>query len=295
MSDAVLNVAAYKFADLDDLTSRRTLLKARCDALCLKGTILLSPEGINLFLAGEPSSVRTLLDELAAWPELLGLDVKESYSDRQPFRRMNVRLKREIIAFGVPTIDPRATTTPRLSPAELKQWLDEGRPVILLDVRNRYEVELGKFAAATDLGIDSFRAFPEAIEQLPDEARTTPVVTYCTGGIRCEKAAPLLEQQGFREVYQLDGGILRYFEQCGGEHWRGECFVFDHRVAVDSQLRETPTELCFACQATLSPAQQASPQYVPGKSCPSCYQAEAEGTITDRCRPGAQASERRRS
>lgn len=280
MSDCILNIAAYKFVDLDDLADRRSRLKARCDSLGLKGTILLSPEGINLFLAGEPTSVRTLLDELADWPELGRLDVKESYSDRQPFRRMNVRLKREIIAFGVDEVDPQNAATPRLTPKELKQWLDEGRPVILLDVRNQYEIELGKFAGAIDLEIDSFRTFPEAVDRLPDSARTTPVVTYCTGGIRCEKAAPLLEQQGFREVYQLEGGILRYFEECGGDHWLGECFVFDHRVAVDDQLRETPTELCFACQATLSPAEQESPWYVPGKSCPHCATDESEAVAT---------------
>lgn len=276
MSDSMLNVAAYQFVELSDLAARRGRLKARCDALGLKGTILLSPEGINLFLAGQQASVEALLDELAGWPELGPLDVKRSYSDRQPFRRMNVRLKREIIAFGREEVDPQNAATPRLAPKELKQWLDEGRPVILLDVRNRYEIELGKFAGAIDLEIDSFRTFPEAIDTLPRSARTTPVVTYCTGGIRCEKAAPLLEQRGFKEVYQLDGGVLRYFEECGGVHWLGECFVFDHRVAVDSQLRETPTELCFACQATLSPDEQASPLYVPGESCPYCATREAE-------------------
>ena len=184
---------------------------------------------------------------------------------------MNVRLKREIIAFGVDGVDPRCGTSPKISPQELKQWLDEGRPLTLLDTRNRYEVELGKFVGAIDLQIDDFRSFPAATDRLPNEARSAPVVMYCTGGIRCEKAGPLLEQHGFDEVYQLDGGILRYFEECGGEHWQGECFVFDHRVALDAELQETDTALCFACQALLSVDEQQSPRYIPGESCPHCW------------------------
>ena len=203
--------------------------------------------------------------------------MKESRSEKQPFRRMNVRLKREIIAFGQSGVDPSRASAGRISPRELKQWLDEGRPVTLLDTRNTYEVELGRFENAVDLSLDNFRNFPDAAESLPDDVKKGPLVMYCTGGIRCEKAGLLLEQRGFEQVYQLEGGILKYFEDCGGDHWQGECFVFDHRVALDPQLRETPTALCFACQELLSEEEQQSPQYVIGESCPHCCDVESEG------------------
>ena len=277
MSGEIVNIAGYRFVSLDDLARRREALKPRCEELGLKGTILLSPEGINLFLAGSRESIDQFLDEFRAQKKFADLAVKESLSDRQPFRRMNVRLKREIIAFGVDGVDPSRNTAPRISPAQLKQWLDEARPLTMLDTRNRYEVELGSFKDAVDLKIDSFRSFPVAAESLPESVRSEPLVMYCTGGIRCEKAAALLVERGFTEVYQLDGGILNSFEQCGGEHWQGECFVFDHRVALDSDLHETPTTICFACQALLSEQDQQTDEYVVGESCPYCAAAQRAG------------------
>jgi UPF0176 protein len=158
-------------------------------------------------------------------------------SRSRPFRRMRVKIKREIIAFGVAGIAPGCYTSPRLSARELKQWLDEGRPVTLLDTRNNFEVQTGSFRNALPIGIDDFRDFPAAVYQLPDELKQQPVVTFCTGGIRCEKAAPYLERAGFENVYQLDGGILKYFEECGAAHFEGKCFVFDERVALDASLQ----------------------------------------------------------
>jgi len=267
----VLNIAAYKFVSLTDLQPRRERLLALCQNLELKGTILLSPEGINLFIAGQREAIETLLATLASDPEIGELEVKESISDHQPFSRMLVRLKKEIIAFGIEGIDPLGEPTPRIEAQQLKQWLDEGRPVRLLDVRNDYEVRLGTFDNAVPIGVDHFRNFPAAVEQLPDEWKQTPVVTFCTGGIRCEKAGPFLEQAGFENVYQLDGGILKYFEECGQDHFTGECFVFDKRTALDADLCETETTLCYACQNPLTLEQQQSPKYVPSESCPYCY------------------------
>ena len=152
---------------------------------------------------------------------------KESPSAEQPFNRMLVKIKKEIIAFGVAGIDPASRPTPKLSARELKQWLDEGRPVTLLDIRNDYEVRMGTFRGARRAGIDHFREFPAAVQQLPAELKQQPVVMFCTGGIRCEKAGPFMEQAGFQNVHQLDGGILKYFEECGGAHYDGECFVFE--------------------------------------------------------------------
>lgn len=266
-----LNIAAYKFVDLDQVEALKADLLPLCKSLELKGTILLSREGINLFLAGLRSNVEKFLSVLRAIPELTDLEVKESISDHQPFSRMLVRLKKEIISMGVQEIQPRRKTSPKISPKQLKAWLDEGREVALLDVRNDYEVELGTFENAIRIGVDSFRDFPAATERLPDEYRQKPIVMFCTGGIRCEKAGPLMEAKGFQEIYQLDGGILKYFEECGGEHYRGDCFVFDKRVAVDPDLNETTAELCYGCQAVLSIEDQQSPNYDPPNTCPHCF------------------------
>ncbi|MEP6937876.1 MAG: rhodanese-like domain-containing protein [Chthoniobacterales bacterium] len=183
---------------------------------------------------------------------------------------MLVKIKKEIIAFGVSGIDPARRPAPRLPPRQLKQWLDEGRSVTLLDTRNTYEVKLGTFRGARTLHLDHFRDFPDAATALPGNLKHEPVVTFCTGGIRCEKAAPLLEMAGFTKVFQLDGGILHYFEECGGEHYEGDCFVFDKRVAVDASLRETGAALCFVCQTPLTLTEQQDPRYVLSVSCPHC-------------------------
>ncbi len=272
----IVNIAAYKFVTLDDLPARRIALRDRCRELGLKGTILLSPEGINLFLAGSREAIDAFVAGLRSQPEFADLETKESFSDRQPFNRMLVRLKKEIIAFGVEGIDPRVETSRRLPARELKAWLDEGRPVTLLDTRNDYEIDLGTFDNAIPIKLDEFRRFPEAVAELPEEMKEQPVVSFCTGGIRCEKAAPFLEKAGFKDVYQLEGGILKYFEECGGAHYRGDCFVFDQRVGLNPELKETDAAACFACQAVLSKEDRASDQYVPGRSCPHCFKTEDE-------------------
>lgn len=236
---AFRNISAYKFAPLDDLPALRGRLQAAADAAGLRGTILLSTEGINLFIAGEPERVASFVALLREIPGLADLWAKESESASAPFGRMRVKIKREIIAFGVPGIDPARSPSPRLSPRTLKDWLDAGKAVTLLDTRNAYEVERGTFRGARPAGIARFREFPAAVARLPDALKHQPVVTFCTGGIRCEKAAPYLERAGFREVYQLEGGILNYFAECGGAHFEGECFVFDERAGLDANLRAT--------------------------------------------------------
>ncbi len=272
----IVNIAAYKFAALERLPDLRHGLRQLCQQQHLRGTILLSTEGINLFVAGQRDDVDALLQYLHQVPGLEHLPVKESPSDDQPFNRMLVKIKREIIAFGVPDIDPGRYTSKRISALQLKQWLDEGRRLTLLDTRNNFEIQAGTFAGAVPIGIDDFRQFPTAVKQLPDAWKQQPVITFCTGGIRCEKAAPYLESQGFQDVYQLDGGILKYLEQCGDAHYRGQCFVFDKRVAVDASLSEGGLRQCFVCQAILDIDQQRSPQYVEGQSCPSCYRTEQQ-------------------
>jgi predicted sulfurtransferase len=269
------NIAAYRFARLENLHELRTSLKQSCLSLGLKGTILLSPEGINVFVAGSLPAVDQLLDLMRAIPGLADLTAKYSQSDQQPFNRMLVKLKKEIIAFGIEGIDPARKTAPKLPPRELKKWLDEGRPITLLDTRNDYEVKLGTFKGALHPEIDHFREFPDAVRRLPDSLKDEPIVMFCTGGIRCEKAGPFMEREGFRNIFQLDGGILKYFEECGNAHYDGECFVFDQRVGVDGDLRETGSVICFNCQMPLTVEEQRHPHYVREESCPHCYQTRS--------------------
>ena len=272
MQTNFVNISAYKFTPLDNLIERRRRLLELCRRLELKGTILISSEGINMFLAGGGAAIDEFLESITQEEGLADLPVKKSFSDYQPFSRMLVRIKKEIISMGRDEIQPARQTSPKISAGELKQWLDAGKDITLLDVRNDYEIEIGSFAKAQPIGIDSFRQFPEKIKSLPAELKQQPIVMFCTGGIRCEKAGPIMERAGFEQVYQLDGGILKYFEDCGGEHYAGECFVFDKRVALNPNLEETETTQCYACQAVVTAADQQSEQYVPGKSCPKCYQ-----------------------
>ena len=268
---AVTNIAAYKFTPLDGLPELRSHLLELTRREGLRGTILLSGEGINLCVAGTPTAVAALLGELRLVPGLTNLAVKESESAEQPFNRMLVKIKKEIIAFGIEGIDPALRPTAKLPPRTLKQWLDEGRPVTLLDTRNDYEVRMGTFRGAVPAGVAHFREFPAAVGRLPVALKEQAVVMFCTGGIRCEKAGPLLEREGFKCVFQLDGGILKYFEECGGAHYDGECFVFDRRVGVDATLRETDSVMCFACQMPLKADEQRHPHYVADVSCPHCF------------------------
>ncbi len=277
----ITNIAAYRFVRLENLRDLRQHLLSECKAWGLKGTILLSPEGINLFVAGGSPEIDQLVSALRSLPGMADLSPKFSQSADQPFSRMLVRIKKEIIAFGVEGIEPGQRTSPKLSARELKQWLDEGRPVTLLDTRNDYEVKLGTFRNATTLGIDHFREFPAAVDRLPQEMRQTPVVMFCTGGIRCEKAGPYMEREGFQNIFQLDGGILKYFEEVGGDHYEGECFVFDQRVGVDPALRETDSAICFACQTPLDAAEQADPRFVLNVSCPYCHRSSADEMATN--------------
>lgn len=274
--ERVTNLAAYRFVELSGLKELREELLALCKEAGLKGTILLSVEGINLFVAGSAEGISRLMARLRVIPGLGDFEGKVSDSGEQPFRRMLVRIKREIISFGVEGVEPGKRTSPKLSAKELKRWLDEGRKVTLLDTRNDYEVKLGTFKGAVVPDIRTFREFPQAVRELPAAMKDETVVMFCTGGIRCEKAGPFMEMEGFRNIYQLDGGILKYFEECGGDHYDGECFVFDQRVGVDPALQETDTAVCYACQAPLNAEDQEDTRYVEGKTCPYCFKSEPE-------------------
>ena len=243
-STAVLNVAAYRFVSLDDLSALRDHLYGVAQAAALKGTVLLAPEGINLFLAGAEPAVRGFMAGLVRDARFVDLDVKESWSDEMPFRRLKVKVKREIIRMDHPAIQPSSGRAPAVDAPTLARWLDagvddDGRPVRLLDTRNAFEVDHGAFDNAVDWRLNRFTEFPQQLRAHADDLRDVTVVSYCTGGIRCEKAALLMREQGLDHVYQLDGGILKYFETVGRRHYHGGCFVFDEREVLDDDLRPT--------------------------------------------------------
>ena len=238
---STLNFACYKFVPLADTAALRDALHARASAAQLKGTILLAQEGINFFLAGPPSALRGFVQELRADPRFADLQGKESWSDDAPFRKLLVKVKREIIRMDHPAIVPAQGRAPAVDATTLHRWLaqghdDAGRPVAMLDTRNAFEVDAGSFDHALDWRIDKFTEFPAALQAHRAELQDKTVVSFCTGGIRCEKAALLMQEAGLEHVYQLDGGILAYFEQTDGAHYHGGCFVFDARRVLQSNL-----------------------------------------------------------
>jgi predicted sulfurtransferase len=237
MKPSVKVISFYRFGEVSDLVENRHYFKELCLSLKMKGTILLSSEGINATVVGTVESISEFQRVLANHSLWCGLEYKESFCHKIPYTRMLVKLKKEIIPIGDSTIKPAEWTAPHLSPLELKRWLDEGREITLVDTRNQYEIEHGTFENALNLGLDHFREIPAKLEALPAETRNRPLVMFCTGGIRCEKASVVAYQKGFKDVFQLDGGILKYFEECGASHYRGACFVFDYRVAVDGNLQ----------------------------------------------------------
>ena len=268
----LVNIAGYRFVDLPDRDELRKPFQVKCKELGLKGTILLSPNGINFFLAGTQEMIDEYLQLLEEDERFIGIPIHISYTDYQPFRRMLVRLKNEIISLGMDDVRPVKNTGKFIEPMEFKEWLDEGKEVLILDARNDYELRVGTFDNAIDLDIKSFRDFPAAIRSLPKEDKNKPLVMFCTGGIRCEKASVVMENEGWNNVYQIKGGILGYFKETGGAHWSGDCFVFDQRVALDKNLKETDTQMCFACREPLTEKEMQSEQFVIEECCPYCYE-----------------------
>ena len=236
------NIAAYKFISLDNPQALADTVRDRATSLGLKGTCLLAHEGINLFLAGAASDVHGFLEWLKSDARFSDLQTKESWSAAQPFRKLLVKVKPEIIRMNHPAIQPASGRAPAVSAATLKRWLDaghddDGRPVVTLDTRNDFEVDVGTFEGAIDWRISKFTEFPQALLAHREELASKTVVSFCTGGIRCEKAAIFMREAGIENVWQLDGGILNYFEENGRAHFGGECFVFDERRALDAGLK----------------------------------------------------------
>lgn len=241
----VLNISAYLFVQLDNTAALRERIEAQATSLQLRGTVLLAEEGINLFLAGAPDAIHGMVEWLRQDPRLAALDPKESWSDSVPFRKLLVKVKSEIIRMNHPTIRPQTGRAPAVDAATLARWLDagvddSGRAVVMLDTRNAFEVDHGHFNGALDWRIEKFSDFPAAVQAHKQALQGKTVVSYCTGGIRCEKAAIYMTEAGVENVLQLDGGILKYFELQGSQHFSGHCFVFDERREVDADLLPQP-------------------------------------------------------
>ncbi|MCP2502982.1 MAG: rhodanese-like domain-containing protein [Candidatus Thalassarchaeaceae archaeon] len=269
-SENIVNIAGYRFVNLDDRDDLRQPFRYICEKLQLKGTILLSPNGINFFLAGVQKSIDSYIEFLESDERFVGIPLKISHTEYQPFRRMLVRLKKEIIALGIDEVRPGEFTGANIKPVEFKQMLDENEEVIVLDTRNDYETKIGIFENAIDLNLSTFKDFPDAILALPEEYKKKQIVMYCTGGIRCEKASVVMMNAGFENVKQLEGGVLGYFEQTDGSYWKGDCFVFDQRVAVNTELNETEYTMCFACREPLTKQECSSSDYKLESYCPYC-------------------------
>lgn len=280
MSPQVGNVvvaALYKFVELNDYKALRTPLLDFCIEHGVKGSLLLAREGINGTVSGSRSAIDQLLNYLRADSRLVDIDHKESYTDDQPFYRMKVKLKKEIVTMGVDWVDPQRSVGAYVEPSEWNALISDP-DVILVDTRNDYEVGLGTFENAINPNTESFREFPEYVQQNLADKKDKKIAMFCTGGIRCEKSTAYLKEQGFDEVFHLKGGILKYLEEVPEENslWRGECFVFDNRVAVDHSLEKGSFELCHACRMPVSELDRQHESYVEGISCPHCI-----GTLSD--------------
>ena len=288
--------AIYKFVRLDDCAALRSPLQARCDELGITGTLLLATEGINGTIAGTRSGIDQILTYLRSDPRLADLEHKESTASLPPFYRMKVKVKNEIVTMGVPGIDPTERVGQYVRPEDWNALISDP-DVLLIDTRNDYEVEVGTFQSAVDPRITTFREFPDYVKTHIDPQHKPRIAMFCTGGIRCEKASAYMLQQGFAEVYHLQGGILKYLENVPEEEslWQGECFVFDQRVAVGQGLAPGHYELCYGCSRPVSAEDKASEKYQAGISCPDCFDAltdEKRATALERQRQVTLATQR---
>ncbi|MBD2447507.1 rhodanese-related sulfurtransferase [Nostoc sp. FACHB-152] len=269
--------ALYKFVSLPDFAEKQEPLLSYCLEQNIKGTILLAAEGINGTIAGSRQSIDALLAYLRSDPRLVNLEHKESYAQTPPFERMKVRLKTEIVTLGLPEVDPNQQVGIYVTPQEWNDLISDPE-VIVIDTRNNYEVKIGSFKRAENPQTQSFREFPEYVQNHLDPNQHKKVALFCTGGIRCEKASSFMLAQGFTEVYHLKGGILKYLEEIPAAEslWEGECFVFDERIAVRHGLEQGTHELCFCCGYPISEQDKASPKYEEGISCPYCFDSLTE-------------------
>ncbi len=264
--------AMYRFVDLPDYQTIRQPLLDEMTRLDVKGTLLLASEGINGTVSGSQEGIDTLLNWLRAIPAFSDIDFKLSFDDEQPFYRTKVKLKKEIVTMGVEGIDPKEVVGTYVKP---KDWnaLISDPDVVLIDTRNDYEVEIGTFEGAINPKTETFREFPAYVKDHLDPEKNKKVAMFCTGGIRCEKSTAYLKEQGFEEVYHLEGGILKYLEEVPAAEtmWEGDCFVFDNRVAVNHSLEKSAYDQCHACRLPITEEDTQHEHYTKGVSCPRCF------------------------
>ncbi|MDP1765893.1 MAG: rhodanese-related sulfurtransferase [Methylotenera sp.] len=276
-----LTAALYKFVSLPDYKSLQAPIHSACVSNHIKGTLLLAEEGINGTIAGLPEDIHHFLQFLRTNPlfenRFADLEHKESFAPDHPFYRMKVKLKKEIVTLGVAGVSPTKKVGTYIKPEDWNALISNP-DVVLIDTRNDYEVDIGTFKGAVDPKTTTFREFPEYVAKHFDKTKHKKVAMFCTGGIRCEKASSYMMDQGFEEVYHLQGGILKYLETVpeAESMWQGECFVFDQRVAVKHNLEVGDFDQCYACRHPLSPIEMQSPQYTAGISCPYCYDKISE-------------------
>lgn len=266
-------VAFYKFVLLPDYKEKRPPLLSFCQAHNIKGTILLAKEGINSTIAGTRENIDAVIAYLRSDERLQDLEVKESLAEINPFKRLKVKLKKEIVTLGVPEVDPNLHVGNYVPPQQWNQLITEP-DVILIDTRNEYEVEIGTFRGAKNPHTQTFREFPSYVKTNLDPAKNQKVAMFCTGGIRCEKATSYLLDQGFKEVYHLQGGILKYLEEIPPDQslWDGECFIFDQRVALIHGVKKGDYEMCLGCGHPITKEEKLSPHYEEGICCEHCYE-----------------------
>ena len=273
----VVVCAMYKFVTLDNFEALRQPLLDVMLQHDVKGTLLLASEGINGTVAGSRPGIDALLAWLQQDERLAGIVYKESYDESNPFYRTKVKLKKEIVTMGVEGIDPKQVVGTYVKPQDWNALISDP-DVVLVDTRNDYEVEVGTFKGAVDPNTKTFREFPQYVKDNMDPAKQKKVAMFCTGGIRCEKSTAYMKEQGFEEVYHLEGGILKYLEDVPAEEsmWEGECFVFDNRVTVDHQLEKGSYDQCHACRRPITETDKQSEKYTPGVSCHHCFDEYSE-------------------
>lgn len=264
--------ALYKFTRLDDFEDIQAPLKSFLDALSVKGTLLLAREGINGTISGGKDSVEKVLDYLQTDDRFLELEYKFSYSKKPPFKRLKVKLKKEIVTMGLSEIDPNHSVGTYIKPKDWNNLINDP-DVVLIDTRNNYEYEIGSFQGAINPNTETFREFPSFTKNTLEKYRNKKIAMFCTGGIRCEKSTAYLKSKGYENVFHLQGGILKYLEEVKEEEslWQGECFVFDDRVAVKHNLEQGQYDQCHACRFPITEEDTKHPHYEKGASCPRCF------------------------
>jgi UPF0176 protein len=279
MNDIIV-CAMYKFVALENYTEMRQPLLQFMESNHIKGTLLLAHEGVNGTVSGSREAIDALLAYLNDDPRIHPISYKESVHETQPFYRTKVKLKKEIVTMGVETVDPTRSVGTYVKPHDWNRLISDP-DVVVIDTRNDYEIEIGTFERAINPNTKSFREFPEYVAQHLDPSKHKKVAMFCTGGIRCEKSTAYLKQHGFEEVYHLEGGILQYLQDVPEENslWRGDCFVFDNRVAVNHQLKKSHYDQCYACRLPITEADKQSEQYEAGVSCPHCYGTHSDEQI----------------